>query len=268
MHSVIISYIPRISAFTAGQLRCSTSQCSLDLTNRAPSVAVNLLEILFLFVSMGSCSVVIFWIKIKMSLYEHSSRLLQVSHKLSQQDLKELVFLCQIPKIVAEKIDSGIALFEELGKECLLGPNHYGHLKALLEAIGRKDLAMMLPGPISLLAVPVSQISPFQSFGDTQNVVHDPMTSNSGHSTTIKKRMLLLRHFQDLGQEDLESLAYIFTGKEALSEAEELSKPVRLLLVLEEQGLLNNHHLLQMSLESIRHRDVASKVCENRQCVL
>jgi hypothetical protein len=84
---------------------------------------------------------------------EYYSLLLELSQRLSKDDLHNLVFSCEsiVPPSSAEKITAGIHLFRELKHRGHLGPANYDYLRKQLMLVGRHDLASMLPDQFEIL---------------------------------------------------------------------------------------------------------------------
>ena len=78
---------------------------------------------------------------------DYYALLTSLSHQLSKDDLKSLVFSSGniLPTLSAEKIASGMDLFRELKQRGHLGPANYDYLRKQLVLVGRHDLASMLP---------------------------------------------------------------------------------------------------------------------------
>ena len=183
---------------------------------------------------------------------------MQISNKLSDADLKELCFLTNLPKGVAEKITSGIDLFDELERRGKLGHNNYGYLKKLLEDIERKDLAGSLPSSGNAL------VRDFNSFTVT-SWSHLPVDATGdalgSSSTTESERSILQCIFQHLSERDLENLVYIYTGKGLLPKCceDKIKSSTKLLATLEEHGCLN-YISLSVHLHQIGRVDLAQEV--------
>ena len=84
---------------------------------------------------------------------EYHSTLMELSQKLSKDDLNNLVYSCEsiLPLSTAEKITAGIHLFRELKHRGYLGPANYDYLRKQLVLVGRHDLASMLPDQFEVL---------------------------------------------------------------------------------------------------------------------
>jgi hypothetical protein len=84
---------------------------------------------------------------------DYYSTLTELSLRLSQDDLTNLVFSCGniLPPSTAEKITTGVHLFQELKQRGRLGPTNFDYLRKQLELVGRRDLASMLPDQFEIL---------------------------------------------------------------------------------------------------------------------
>lgn len=97
-----------------------------------------------------------------MSSIQWNALLLEVSNNLSNEQLKQLKFLCRdtIGKRQLEKIDTGIKLFEVLSERGELGADNKDHLCQLLREIRRQDLAEKINGFESQSGLTDSQLDP------------------------------------------------------------------------------------------------------------
>ena len=79
-----------------------------------------------------------------LALLKHRQLLYGVSTRLSQENIKDMVYLAGIEQRLLESISSGTDVFTILEQRGLLGQHNYTHLISLLEKIGRIDLIKTL----------------------------------------------------------------------------------------------------------------------------
>jgi hypothetical protein len=88
---------------------------------------------------------------------KHRQLLYGVSTRLSQENLKDMMYLAGVEQQLQESISSGTDFFTVLEKKGLLGQHNYTHLMSLLETIGRIDLISIVRSDhqaTSVIAVP------------------------------------------------------------------------------------------------------------------
>ena len=71
---------------------------------------------------------------------KHRQLLYGVSTRLSQENIKDMMYLVGVEQQLQESISSGTDFFKILEQKGLLGQHNYTHLISLLETIGRIDL--------------------------------------------------------------------------------------------------------------------------------
>ena len=75
---------------------------------------------------------------------KHRQVLYSVSTRLSQENIKDMMYLAGVEQQLQELISSGTDFFTVLEKKGLLGQHNYIHLISLLETIGRIDLIKII----------------------------------------------------------------------------------------------------------------------------
>ena len=75
---------------------------------------------------------------------KHRQLLYGVSTRLSQENLKDIMYLAGVEQQLQESISSGTDFFTIMEQKGLLGQHNYTHLISLLETIGRIDLIKTL----------------------------------------------------------------------------------------------------------------------------
>ena len=75
---------------------------------------------------------------------KHRQLLYGVSTRLSQENLKDIMYLAGVEQQLQESISSGTDFFTIMERKGLLGEHNYTHLISLLETIGRIDLIRTL----------------------------------------------------------------------------------------------------------------------------
>ena len=202
--------------------------------------------------------------------------LVQTSSNLSREDLANLVFCCEdyISEAEAEKISSGIDLFKALKHQNLLGPDNYEYLREQLLAIGRVDLANLLPTPLqtALCNIPSNQLSLLTTeFSDAISSDHcKPSSGLAVSSTTGKLRSLsaspraqLLQVCDSLTEDNVCKLSFLFADKLSLrNRKEKIRSPLDLLTSLEATGVISMAcpESLVEPLEEIGRKDLASQL--------
>ena len=195
-----------------------------------------------------------------MSTSDYFSLLTSVSRQLSKDDLKHLVFSCGsiLPTSSAEKIASGVDLFQELKRRGHLGPANYNYLRKQLVLVGRHDLASMLPDQFEILFGQSSLrdkglfgcfVSPIPS--DTNLV--DVSMLKVCHPTT-ESRIFLMYLSQQLNYEDIKKLSFLMYPTHSQVTTMDLAE------LLESEGGLSsidvvNH--LSSCLEAVGRVDIA-----------
>lgn len=146
---------------------------------------------------------------------EYYSLLTELSQRLSKDDLLNLVFSCEsiLPPSIAEKITTGIQLFQELKQRGHLGPTNYDYLRKQLVLIGRHDLASVLPDQFEIL-FGRSNTRSKEYFGCF--VSPTAPDTNSVNVSLLKllhpnteSRILLMHLSQQLTSEDAKKLAFL-----------------------------------------------------------
>ena len=191
---------------------------------------------------------------------EYYSLLLELSQRLSSDDLHNLVFSCEsiVPPSSAEKITAGIHLFRELKNCGYLGPTNYDYLRKQLVLVGRHDLASMLPDQFEILFGRSTIrdkgyfgcfISPTVPCSTFENVT----LLNSFHPNT-ESRMLLMHLSQQLTSEDAKKLSFL------MYPSHDSVTPLDFVESLEKEGGLNSSELvtrLSSCLEIVGRVDLA-----------
>ncbi len=167
---------------------------------------------------------------------QHRLQLLELSQALTQCDLEELLFVCEveISESAAEEIKSGTSFFRALEHRACLGPNNYEFLRTCLEGIGRNDLAHMLPEEDSGLAESISELS---------------IASRSNCSPVVASKKKLLYIADQLRRKDLEKMSY-------LCSCECTMEGLRMIQELEKRGLIQDgdySYLSELLMEIGRH---------------
>ena len=143
--------------------------------------------------------------------------LLQISDKLSQRDLKSLVFFCEVPESTAEKIACGIDLFQHLKHQNQLGPGEYSYLRKGLMAVGRVDLAKKLPSELEavLRQVPMKEKSVMLA---SKSVIPAISSSVPGQEAiaAAMPRAQLLQIAERLTSDNVSKLAYLVADRLSL----------------------------------------------------
>ena len=191
---------------------------------------------------------------------EYYSLLLELSQRLSRDDLRNLVFSCEsiVPPSSAEKITAGVHLFRELKHRGYLGPTNYDYLRKQLVLVGRHDLASMLPDQFVILfgkstirdkgyfGCFVSPTAPYSTF---ENVA----LLKSFHPNT-ESRMLLMHLSQQLTSEDTKKLSFLmYPSHDSVTALDFVES-------LEKEGGLNSSELvaqLSSCLEVVGRVDLA-----------
>ena len=197
---------------------------------------------------------------IKIMESEYYCLLLELSQRLSRDDLHNLVFSCEsiVPPSSAEKITAGIHLFRELKNRGYLGPANYDYLGKQLVLVGRHDLASMLPDQFDVLfgrsmirdkgyfGCFISPTVPCSTF---ENVA----LLKSFHPNT-ESRMLLMHLSQQLTSEDAKKLSFL------MYPSHDSVTPLDFVESLEKEGGLNSSELvtrLSSCLEIVGRVDLA-----------
>ena len=146
---------------------------------------------------------------------EHRLVLNSIGQSLGNQDLEEMLFICEsfISESTAEDMVSPMALFRELEHRMLVGPGKYEFLKNMLSSIGRNDLASKLPLAKKKVSVPVA--------------VRKASTTN--------RRSLLLVISDELRRKDIKKLLYLCSCQS--------SDGLSLIEDLEHKGLISPDNL-------------------------
>ena len=169
----------------------------------------------------------------------HRLRLLNISKKLTKEDLEGLLYLIQdiLPKDAAAKIDSGIQLFQQLENQGYLGLNDYTQLKNWLEDVERNDLAKLLPVD-----------------SDLQVVCYNPSVQQKIEES---HRFLLISVSSCLRVRDLHQLCYLCAIPKCAVHG--ITESYQLFEELEKQDRLGsgNYGFLQKCLCSIGRDDLA-----------
>ena len=163
-----------------------------------------------------------------MSTWSYKTSLLEISHRLSEQNLCELKSLVSLCKFDTEKIKDGMGLFDKLKERDRFSPGNYEYLRILLRSIQRENLASMLPDD--------SQVSKRHPWYTRTFTGRTSMSSGDGHITTMPEREILQRVLQDLGEDDVDRLVYIYTGADGIPKqtAEGIKKPMSVSLCYNE----------------------------------
>ena len=154
-------------------------------------------------------------------------KLLCISDQLASQDIQKLLWLLKkiIPLSVAEKVCQGCQLFEVLEQLDLLSANNLKNLHTYLTAIGRQDLAKVLPVENhSCLAVAISTTSGLDLPASPPDFAY--------------RRELL--HISDrLRLEDLRNLLWLLKKIIPQAKAERITEGYQLFDELEKRGFLS-----------------------------
>ena len=196
---------------------------------------------------------------------DYYSTLTDLSLRLSQDDLTNLIFSCGsiLPPSTAEKITTGVHLFQELKQRGHLGPANFGYLRKQLVLVGRHDLASMLPDEFEILfGQPTNQDrGRFGCFTspDTPHSLSDGVgTSMLKYChTNMESKILLMNLSQQLNSEDTKKLAFLMYSIHRHITALELAK------LLEEEGGLRSMGVinrLSACLEAIGRIDLAQQL--------
>ena len=120
---------------------------------------------------------------------KHRQLLYGVSTRLSQENIKDMMYLAGIEQRLQESISSGTDVFTILEQRGLLGQHNYTHLISLLETIGRIDLIKTVcsdhQAP-AVIALPPDKFSVAEQLGIMKR------------AQILQKRELYLRSMQKL----------------------------------------------------------------------
>ena len=194
---------------------------------------------------------------------DYYALLTSLSHQLSKDDLKSLVFSSGniLPTSSAEKIASGMDLFRELKQRGHLGPANYDYLRKQLVLVGRHDLASMLPDKVEILYGP-PEIRDKRHFGCIVSPTA-PVVDVINFSTlkfchpNAESRMFLMHLSQQLNFEDSRKLAFLMYPSHSHTTAIELAE------LLEREGGLRSIAIvnrLSLCLEAVGRVDLAQLV--------
>lgn len=138
---------------------------------------------------------------------EHYAQLIKISRMLSKDDLKNLIFACGdvLPTAAANKVTAGTDLFRELKQRGCLSPSNYDYLKEQLVAIGRDDLAFMLPDPVN---VSDGEKDGRYSPAEVNIPAHLRACTEGTSDAAYSYRMLLLRLSEQITNEEAQKLAF------------------------------------------------------------
>ncbi len=138
---------------------------------------------------------------------EHYAHLIKISRMLSKNDLKNLIFACGdvLPSAAADKITAGTDLFRELKQRGRLSPSKYDYLKEQLIAVGRDDLASMLPDPVNVSdAEKDGRYSPAEV-----NIPANLRVYAEGSDAMNPYRMLLMHLSEQITNEEAQKVAFV-----------------------------------------------------------
>jgi hypothetical protein len=126
---------------------------------------------------------------------------------LSKDDLKNLIFACGdvLPSAAADKITAGTDLFRELKQRGCLSPSNYDYLKEQLIAVGRDDLASMLPDPVN-----VSNTEKDGRYCPAEvNIPANLRVCAKGSDAAYPYRMLLMHLSEQITNEEAQKVAFV-----------------------------------------------------------
>lgn len=131
--------------------------------------------------------------------FQHRQLMIRISQRLSDSDLSDLKYLCGdiVPESALGSVQFPTDLFTLLQYHGYLGPGTYSFVKKGLSAIGRDDLASMLPE----LEESVSQCC-----GEGNALL--PKSE-----CELKHRMMLVAIADRMRKDDILKLLYVSTGK-------------------------------------------------------
>jgi hypothetical protein len=196
---------------------------------------------------------------------EYHSTLIEISQRLSKDDLNNLVYSCEdiLPLSTAEQITAGIHLFRELKHRGHLGPANYDYLRKQLMLVGRHDLASMLPDQFEILfgRLTVRDKGYFGCFvSPIFPVTSDCMINASllDHSQpSSESRILLMQLCQQLSSEDTKKLIYLICPTQSKITALGFAE------LLEREGGLHSYNVisrLSSSLNAVGRVDLAQQL--------
>ena len=196
----------------------------------------------------------------RMSSWNNKTSLLEISRRLSHQNLSELKSLASLSKFDAEKIKDGMGLFEKLKERDGLGPGNNEYLRNLLQTIGRKDLASRLPDN--------GRVSYWYPWYTPTITGPTSVSISECHVPTMAEREILQRVLQDLGEDEVDRLVYIYSEADRIPKqaAEGIKSPCQFLRAITDYELLNYDHLCS-HLKSIDRTDIACRLCQQLLCL-
>ena len=196
---------------------------------------------------------------------DYYTLLIDLSQRLSKDDLSNLVFSCGniVPPSIAEKITTGIQLFQRLKQRGYLGPTNYDYLRKQLVQVGRHDLASMLPDQTEILFGRLS-VRDKGYFGCFVSPIAPESTSdeNSLVSASVlqfchpnnESRVFLMCLSEQLSSEDAKKVAFLMYPTNGHVTAIDLAK------LIERDGGLNSIDVanrLSSCLEAVGRIDLA-----------
>ena len=185
--------------------------------------------------------------------FQHRQLMIRISQRLSDSDLSDLKYLCGdiVPESALGSVKFPTDLFTLLQYHGYLGPGTYSFVKKGLSAIGRDDLASMLPE----LEEGVSQCS-----GEGSSLL--PKSE-----CELKHRMMLLAIADRMRKDDILKLMYVSTGKVKGSSndtkvTDDAIGALQVLAGLDESNFLccSSYSVLCDLLQQIGRRDLADIV--------
>ncbi len=197
--------------------------------------------------------------------------LINLSQRLSKEDLKSLVFSCGdiLPRSTADTITAGTDLFRELNQRGHLGPSNYDYLRDKLEQVGRSDLASSLPDQFETMfgQAGATEMTRFGYVSSPEVPAVCPMSSLLTKFTSVpgmENRMFLLHLSEQLTAEELEKLAYLMFPQQCNGQFTAAKLRLGLADLLEKgESVISLRfiHLLSTCLEAIGRADLAQQLC-------
>ncbi len=203
--------------------------------------------------------------------------LVKISSNLSGEDLANLLFCCEddIPESKAEKVSSGVDLFKILKHLDLLSPDNYEYLREQLQAVGRIDLASLLPSPLqtALCRVPSNELSVLLAEScDSKSASQrkcdgksksDPLDSavEKLKSLSVTPRAQIMHVCDSLTEDNVSKLSFLFADRLSKSrKLEEIKSPLDLLTSLEKAEVISMECPASLAepLEEVGRKDLAS----------